>query len=152
MRPRFKKLSVWGLKGFGLFILLIAGLNFAFPLPLDKTEYVSAQVLDRNGDWMSAFPIEDGIWRIRADLDQIDPRFIERLVRIEDKRYWEHHGVDALAIIRAANSWRRAGKRVSGASTITMQLVRQIEPRPRTLRAKILEAARALQYLSLIHI
>ena len=133
-------------KVFGALILAVLGLNFAFPLPLDKTEIASAQVLDRYDGWMSAFPIEDGIWRIPADLDQIDPRFIERLIRVEDKRYWDHHGVDGLAILRAANSWRQAGKPVSGASTITMQLVRQIEPRPRTLRAKILEAARALQY------
>ena len=82
MRLKFKTYLSRLLKGFGIFILLVLGLNFAFPLPLDKTEIASAQVLDRYDGWMSAFPIEDGIWRIPADLDQIDPRFIERLIRV----------------------------------------------------------------------
>jgi len=146
LRDKLTTYLAWLLRAFALFSTLAIGLNFTFPLPLSKAELVSAQVLDRHSDWMSAFPIEDGIWRIPADLDGIDPRFIERLIKIEDKRYWDHNGVDIAAIVRAANSWRKAGRPVSGASTLTMQLVRQIEPRPRTLRAKLIESARAFQY------
>ena len=95
---------------------------------------------------MTGFSIEDGIWRIKADIDKIDPRFIQRLIAVEDERFWNHNGVDAPAIVRAARSWYAAGKPKSGASTITMQLVRQIEPRERTVRSKILESMRAVQY------
>ena len=44
-------------KVIGVLVLAVLGLNFAFPLPLDKTEIASAQVLDRYDGWMSAFPI-----------------------------------------------------------------------------------------------
>ena len=95
---------------------------------------------------MTGFTVEDGIWRIPADLEQIDQRYIDRLIAIEDSRFYNHPGVDISAIFRALMSWGENGKPVSGASTITMQLVRQIEPRPRTLRSKIIESLRALQY------
>ena len=67
------------------------------------------------------------------------------LIAVEDKRFYRHSGVDLPAIIRALKSWRREGKPVSGASTITMQLVRQYEPRERVLTSKIIESFRALQ-------
>lgn len=130
-----------------LFILAILfGANLIFPPPLTKAQLVSPVVLDRQDGWMAGFTVEDGVWRIPADLDDIDPRFVERLIAIEDERFWTHSGVDVPAIFRAAHSWQKAGKPVSGASTISMQLVRQIEPRPRTLRAKIIESLRAIQY------
>ncbi|MCF6274665.1 MAG: penicillin-binding protein 1C, partial [Robiginitomaculum sp.] len=73
------------------------------------------------------------------------PRFVAALSAIEDKRFYRHSGVDPLALLRAAMSWQRHGKAVSGASTLTMQLVRQLEPRPRTLKSKIIESFRAVQ-------
>lgn len=129
-----------------IFLLGLSGLNLVFPLPLEKARNVSPVVLDRTGGWMAGFTVEDGIWRIPADLSQIDPRYIDRLVAIEDARFWTHNGVDVPSIFRAGVSWKKAGKPVSGASTITMQLVRQIEPRKRTLGSKIIESFRALQY------
>jgi len=128
------------------FLAAVVGLNFVFPLPLDGARDVSPVVLDKNGDWMTGFTVEDGIWRIPTDLDRVDQRYIDRLIAIEDSRYYNHPGVDVGAIFRALVSWGEAGKPVSGASTITMQLVRQIEPRPRTLRSKMIESLRALQY------
>ncbi len=128
------------------FLSLLVVLNVIFPLPLDKARNVSPVVLDRYGGWVAGFTVDDGIWRIKADLDVIDPRFVEHLISIEDARFYNHSGVDVGSIIRAARSWQRAGKPVSGASTLTMQLVRQIEPRPRTVPSKIIESFRALQY------
>jgi len=128
------------------FLAVLFGLNFIFPLPIEGARQVSPVVLDKNGNWMTGFTVEDGIWRIPADLRKIDPRYIERLIAIEDQRYWNHPGVDVGAIFRAIASWKQAGKPVSGASTITMQLVRQIEPRERTLSSKMIESLRALQY------
>jgi len=120
--------------------------NVIFPPPTAEAEKSSPVVLDKDGQWLAGFTIDEGTWRIAADLDEIDPRFTERLIAIEDSRFYSHAGVDLPAIARAARSWKRAGKAVSGASTITMQLVRQIEPRPRTLPSKMIEAVRALQY------
>lgn len=132
----------WGLT---IIVSLLLLANWAFPPPLHKLEVVSPEVTARDGQWLSGFTVEDGRWRLKARLNEIDPRFIERLIIIEDKRFYDHSGVDAIAIIRAAKSAVKNKKFVSGASTLTMQLARQLEPRPRTLRSKIIEMVRAIQ-------
>ncbi len=132
--------------GLALCAAIFITLNAAFPVPLKAARHASPVVTDKDGRWMTGFTVEDGTWRIKADLSDIDPRLTERLIAIEDKRFWRHSGVDVIAILRASRSWLRAGEPVSGASTLTMQLVRQIEPRPRTLKSKAIEALRAVQY------
>lgn len=127
-------------------VILFAVLNWAFPLPMEAARNMSPVVKDQQGRWLSGFTVEDGTWRVPADISEIDPRFIDQLIAIEDKRFWRHSGVDVPAIFRAARSWTQAGQPVSGASTLTMQLVRQIEPRPRTFRSKVIESLRAVQY------
>jgi penicillin-binding protein 1C len=64
---------------------------------------------------------------------------------VEDRRFRYHPGVDPVAVLRAAVTNVVAGRRVSGASTLTMQLARLLEPRPRSLRGKLAEAWRALR-------
>lgn len=123
--------------------LLLA--NILFPPPLDRAYQTSTLVTDKRGQWLSAFTVNNGRWRLKADMDEVDPRFVDALIAIEDKRFYRHSGVDPLAVLRAARSWRREGEIVSGASTITMQLARQLEPRPRTFKSKILESLRAVQ-------
>ena len=126
-----------------LALLLLA--NALFPPPLDKAYHTSIRVTDRNDQWLSAFTVDEGKWRLKADISEVDPRYIERLIRIEDKRFYTHSGVDMIAIARALRSWGREGRAVSGASTLTMQLVRQLQPRERTLGSKLIEAVRAVQ-------
>ena len=133
-------------RGFFALVLILLILNLLFPPPIDAARAVSPVVTDKNGQWLSGFSVEDGKWRVAANIEDIDPRFIERLIAIEDKRFYQHSGVDVPAIIRALRSWQREGEIVSGASTITMQLVRQIESRPRTFRSKFVEMLRAVQY------
>lgn len=120
-------------------------LDQLFPPPLKRADVLSPLVLDQNGEWLHAFTNDEGRWRFEADLNSIDPLFIERLVLVEDKRFRSHFGVDPLAIGRALISSAQAGQIVSGASTITMQTARLLEPRPRTPTAKIIEAFRAFQ-------
>ena len=100
---------------------------------------------DRNGAPLRAFPITGGRWRFAADLDHVDPAFVEALLAYEDKRFFDHAGVDPVAILRAVRDAIRAGRIVSGASTLTMQTARLLEPRPRTLGGKLLQMLRALQ-------
>ncbi len=119
--------------------------NIAFPPPLKNAYETSVLLTDKNGQWLSAFASEEGRWRIKADLNEIDPRFINQLLAVEDKRFYRHSGIDPIAVVRAARSWKRSGHAVSGASTLTMQLVRKLEPRPRTLRSKMIETVRAVQ-------
>ena len=75
----------------------------------------------------------------------VDPAFLRALIRFEDKRFFRHMGLDPLALARAVFQNLRAGQVVSGGSTLTLQLVRVLEPRPRTVRSKIIEVIRAAQ-------
>ncbi|MGK9203326.1 penicillin-binding protein 1C [Sinorhizobium meliloti] len=118
----------------------------AFPPPLSEAEAVSAEVLDRNGHLLRAFATKDGLWRLKTTAQDVDPRFIAMLIAYEDQRFREHHGVDPLALARAALQFITSGHVVSGASTLSMQVARLIEPRERrTLAAKLRQVARAIQ-------
>ncbi len=119
--------------------------DILLPPPLEKAEALSPLAVDRNGEWLHAFSTPEGRWRFAADLDHIDPVFVERLIAVEDKRFFSHPGVDPIAVVRAATTSARAGRIVSGASTITMQTARLLEPRPRHIGSKIIEVLRALQ-------
>ena len=85
----------------------------------------SVEIRDRDGALLRAFPVEDGIWRMRPG--PVDPAFTEMLIRYEDKRFWSHSGVDSLAFLRAAGQALWNGRTVSGGSTLTMQVARLIE-------------------------
>ncbi|WP_425409289.1 penicillin-binding protein 1C [Hyphococcus sp.] len=124
---------------------MVAAADVLLPPPIDKAQRVSPLVVDRHGEWLHAFTTEDGRWRFAADLEQIDPLFIERLIAVEDKRFYAHWGVDPLAVARAGGSAIKSGQIVSGASTITMQASRLLEPRPRTFTSKMIEMLRAFQ-------
>jgi len=120
-------------------------LDALFPPDLSRAQRASPVVLDRNGAWLRALPVDKGRWRIRADLERTDPSFLRRLVALEDARFADHSGVDGLAAVRAAVSALIRGRVVSGASTLTMQTARLLEPRPRTIGSKLVEMVRALQ-------
>ena len=116
-----------------------------FPPDLGKAHRSSPVALDRRGGWLRALPVDRGRWRIRADLDRTDRGFIRRLVTLEDARFDSHPGVDLRAVARATISAIVHGRITSGASTLTMQTARLLEPRPRNLGAKLVEMVRAVQ-------
>ena len=120
-------------------------LDVIFPPPLARLKDVSPVVLDKDGVWLRAFLSKDDRWRLQARLDEIDPEFLRRLVKVEDKNFWIHPGVDAFAMVRASGSFVKNGRVTSGGSTITMQLARLLEPRPRTIPSKLIEMVRAVQ-------
>jgi len=126
-------------------LLGLFSLDTLFPPPLQRVRDVSPVVLDRNGEWLMAFTTRQGTWRLEARLNEIDPEFQRRLIAIEDERFWFHPGVDPIALTRATVSYARAGRVTQGGSTITMQLARLLEPRPRTIQSKLIEIIRAIQ-------
>lgn len=87
----------------------------------------SVEVRDRNGELLRAYTVEDGRWRLGVALAQVDPRFLDMLIAYEDKRFFDHQGVDIWAVLRAAKQAALNGKIVSGASTLTMQVARLLE-------------------------
>ena len=126
-----------------IFAVVLA--DMLLPPPLDRAGEISALVTDREGKPLRAFPTSDGRWRFHGDLDKIDPEFIEALIRVEDKRFRAHRGTDWAGLGRALIDSVRAGRVVSGGSTITMQTARMLEPRDRTVGSKLIEIARAWQ-------
>jgi len=120
-------------------------LSAVFPPDMTRARHSSPVALDRRGAWLRALPVEDGRWRIRTDLDRTDDSFKARLIAVEDARFYRHLGVDPLAVVRAAGSAIVHGRATSGASTLTMQTARLLEPRPRNLGSKLIEMIRAAQ-------
>src|SRR5262245_6730243 len=133
----------------GLALAGVAGSAFVadrmLPPPLQRLQSVSTLVLDRDARVLRAYTTAEGAWRLPAELAQTDPKFLRFLLAYEDQRFRTHPGIDVLAAGRAAWQAVSHGRVVSGASTLTMQLARLMEPSPRTLGAKLAEMGRALQ-------
>jgi penicillin-binding protein 1C len=131
-----------------LLLLPAAGgmlLDRFYPPDLSRVGDLSVLVEDKDGGVLRAFPARDGSWRFPIQLHEVDPRFRRMLLAYEDKRFDSHRGVDPLALLRAVGQLVGHGHVVSGASTLTMQTARLLDPRPRTLLAKLIEMGRALQ-------
>lgn len=120
-------------------------LAWLVPLPARLDTPPSVVVEWRDGGVAHVFVAPDGRWRPEVRPEEIDPAYLRALFRLEDRRFWYHPGVDPVAVLRAAASNLAHGRRMSGASTLTMQLVRLLEPRPRTFGSKVVEALRAVQ-------
>lgn len=130
----------------GVLALGLNALDKAYPPPLDAARQVSAEVLDADGQLLRAFATPEGRWRLKTAVSDVDPQFLRMLVAYEDRRFYDHRGIDPLAIGRAALQLATTGRIVSGASTLSMQVARLIEPRSgRSLSAKLLQVARAIQ-------
>jgi penicillin-binding protein 1C len=128
-------------------LLSVIGLIAAqtIPLPERLAFHDSVVVEYHDGEPAYVFLTDDEKWRISPSTHPVSKRYIDALVAFEDQRFWSHPGVDPIAIMRATVDNLVAGRVVSGASTLTMQVVRILEPRPRTLRSKGIEALRAMQ-------
>lgn len=101
-------------------------------------------LLDRHGAFLCELgdgrDAELGYWPVET----LPPRVAAATVAIEDRRFWVHPGVDPLAVARAAWQDVAARRRVSGASTLAMQVARMQRPGPRTLGRKAVEAVTAV--------
>ncbi len=116
------------------------------PPPLGKHLEYSQLVLDRDGRLLRAYATSEGRWRLPATPKDVDPRFLKMLFAYEDKRFYEHDGVDPQAMLRAAFQMLTSGHIVSGGSTLTMQVARLLEPRAhRDLAAKMHQMVRAIE-------
>ncbi len=116
------------------------------PLPLAAAEAESVTVLDRNNHLLRAFTTKDGRWRLPLEVSEVDPRYLAILMAYEDKRFYDHGGVDLRAILRASYLLARHGEILSGGSTLTMQVARLLDGKhERTGAGKLRQIARALQ-------
>jgi penicillin-binding protein 1C len=130
---------------------LCAGAFFAavrwwpYPDELRHAPAPSTLVLDRTGEPLAAFAAPDGQWRMPLAERDINPHLLDAVVAVEDARFFEHAGVDWRAGFAAA--WQNVSSFHirRGASTLTMQLHRLRDPRPRSFWAKLEQTIRAKQ-------
>jgi penicillin-binding protein 1A len=111
------------------------------PVLKDSNSFIYAA----DGSLLGSIPAEKN--RQPVSLDKISPWVAKSTVAIEDRRFYEHGGIDLEGIARAAVNDIRAGETVEGGSTITQQLVRNLYIRhhERTLRRKLVEACLAVK-------
>ena len=140
MRRRWIKAGVLAIAGVFLLFLL---LNRLFPLP-DRIEY-STIVTDDKGEVIHAFLTGDQQWRMKTELNEISSLLRKTIIEKEDKYFYYHPGVNLLAMARALGKNIFRMRRTSGASTITMQVARALEPKKRTYWNKMIEVFRACQ-------
>jgi penicillin-binding protein 1C len=117
-------------------VLLLGSAAFwwMLPRPLFR-EPLSAILLARDGSLLGARIADDGQWRF-PELAIVPERFAQALIHYEDRRFQRHPGVDPLAMVRALRSNWQAGRVVSGASTLTMQLARLVKQQGSTRRSR----------------
>lgn len=133
-------------------LLISAGygalLGYLFqPPPPSRLGLLAHTVLASDGSVLARRLSADGYWREAIALDELDPRLLELLLAYEDQRFWQHTGVDWLALLRAAKNALLSGSVRSGASTITMQTVRLMYPElgRKTATAKLQQMLMALR-------
>ena len=139
-----------------LFLLFLIWLFFRFSPYPELREFqarsYSVRYYDRYGMLLQIPPVANGLRRERPD--EIPESVKDVFVFSEDRRFYSHIGVDFISLVRALFQNVSGGRRVSGASTITMQLARLISdnarldnrpPRQQTLGQKIIEALNAIR-------
>ncbi|QKF64721.1 penicillin-binding protein 1C [Campylobacter corcagiensis] len=124
-----------------LLAVTFAILNTLFPL--EKIAVSQSKILyDKNGEIISMKLSDDGYWKYSAD--EIPPLIKKSVINFEDKYFYNHFGVNPFSIIRAFFHNLTHDNKI-GASTITMQVARIIEPKKRSYKNKIIEIFRAFQ-------
>lgn len=130
-------------------VILITGIWFYWILnPVDTVfpDDYSTLVFDFNGKLLRAFLTTDEQYRFPYQDVQLPDKYKTALLNFEDKRFYKHPGVDPLALMNAFITNLISGNVKRGGSTITMQVCRLADPKPRTYFNKLVECFVALKY------
>ena len=126
-----------------LFVLLWSA-DRLFPLPLPEDDQARV-VLAEDGTPLWRFADAEGVWRYPVTPEQVAPAYLQALLSYEDRWFYQHPGVNPLALGRAAWQNLSGGRVVSGASTLSMQVARLLDPHSRSLSGKLKQLWRTLQ-------
>lgn len=135
------KSIIFGVLGF--LVLCVSILDVVFPLP-SSVSY-SQTIYASNGEILHVFLSRDDKWRMKVEVNDISPLLKKAIVEKEDRWFYWHFGVNPASILRALINNITKGYTTSGASTISMQCARLLEPKSRTLTNKLREVLRAIQ-------
>lgn len=125
-----------------LALLWSADRLFPLPLPVDDQARV---VLAEDGTPLWRFADAEGVWRYPVTPEQVAPAYLQALLSYEDRWFYQHPGVNPLALGRAAWQNLSDGRVVSGGSTLSMQVARLLDPHSRSLSGKLKQLWRTLQ-------
>ncbi len=129
-----------------LILLIWVGYS-AIPLkdPLFDIDY-SHVVLDKNDQILRVYLNRKEQWLVPQEIQpKIPHRLITSILMFEDRYFYNHPGVNPVSIWNAWKKNKKAGRVISGGSTLTMQLARLSEPKSRTYSHKLLEMLQALK-------
>ncbi len=142
VNTEIKRWHLWVLVS--LFMGVVLWITFT-PLPSLCTSY-STVLLDKHGEMLGAAIATDEQWRFPRS-DSVPEKFMHAIIQFEDHRFFYHPGIDPLALCRAIFKNIRSGSVVSGASTISMQVIRlSRRGQPRSIWEKCVEMILAICY------
>ena len=131
----------------GSVVLLVALVWLAdrlWPLPLPQDD-LARVVLAEDGTPLWRFADANGVWRYPVQTSEVSPYYLDALLTYEDRWFYQHPGVNPLALGRAAWQNLSGGRVLSGGSTLSMQVARLLDPHPRTLLGKLRQLWRTAQ-------
>ena len=131
----------------GCVVLVVALLWLAdriWPLPLPQDD-LARVVLAEDGTPLWRFADANGVWRYPVHTSEVSPYYLDALLTYEDRWFYQHPGVNPLALVRATWQNLSGARVVSGGSTLSMQVARLLDPHSRTLHGKLRQLWRTAQ-------
>lgn len=144
MGPGIKKLLGWTAGGLLALCTLLWLADRIWPLPLPKDDQARV-VLAEDGTPLWRFADANGVWRYPVQVSEVSPLYLDALLTYEDRWFFQHPGVNPLALGRAAWQNLTGGRVLSGGSTLSMQVARLLDPHERTLPGKLRQLWRTAQ-------
>ncbi|KGE68967.1 penicillin-binding protein 1C [Pseudomonas fluorescens LMG 5329] len=115
-----------------------------WPLPLPKDD-LARVVLAEDGTPLWRFADANGVWRYPVQTSEVSPYYLDALLTYEDRWFYQHPGVNPLALARATWQNLTGARVVSGGSTLSMQVARLLDPHSRTFHGKLRQLWRTAQ-------
>ncbi|WP_430459270.1 peptidoglycan glycosyltransferase PbpC [Pseudomonas carnis] len=129
-------------------VVLVAALLWLadriWPLPLPQDD-LARVVLAEDGTPLWRFADANGVWRYPVQTREVSPYYLDALLTYEDRWFYQHPGVNPLALVRATWQNLSGARVVSGGSTLSMQVARLLDPHSRTLHGKLRQLWRTAQ-------
>jgi penicillin-binding protein 1C len=140
MRNIGLKIRKYWIFAFYVFVVIF----FCFPDYSFDEPYCTV-IEDSGGELLGARIASDGQWRF-PEKEKFPDKYLTALIAFEDKRFYQHQGVDSKAVIRSLLHNLKRGKTVEGGSTISMQVIRLMRKgKKRTIKEKLLETLLAVR-------
>ena len=134
----------WALASLVLMIALLWLADRIWPLPLPRDD-LARVVLAEDGTPLWRFADANGVWRYPVQTSEVSPYYLDALLTYEDRWFYQHPGVNPLALVRATWQNLTGARVVSGGSTLSMQVARLLDPHSRTFHGKLRQLWRTAQ-------